>query len=103
VIDVAFYQTGAPHLCLGEAFHHNGLRHLAAQIYRVPRKFQHDWNRRRLSDQTVKFLLEVGADVKRHLITDVVPLSHAQQVFDDIAAKRRQPLQVVFTVNEPEG
>ena len=102
VIDLAFYQGGAPNLFLGEAFHHNGLRHIGAQIDRVPRKLQHAWNRRRLSDQTIAFLLACGADVRRHLITDVVPLARAQQVFDDIATKRRQPLQVVFRVDEPE-
>ena len=101
VIDLAFYQDGAPKLRLGEAFHHNGLRHIAAQIFRPPRKLQHSWTRRRLSDQTVKFLLACGAEIKRHVITDVVPLAHAQQVFDDIAAKRRQPLQIVFRVDEP--
>jgi hypothetical protein len=103
VIDLAFYQSGAPCLQLGESFHHNSLRHIAAQIFRVPRRLQHCWNRRRLSDVTVKFLQACGADVKRHLITDIVPLVQAQQVFEDIAAKRRQPLQVVFTVPEAMG
>jgi NADPH:quinone reductase-like Zn-dependent oxidoreductase len=101
VIDLAFYQGGAPGLHLGEAFHHNGLRHLAAQIFRVPRRLQHTWNRRRLSHQTIRFLLENGEAIKRHIITEVVPLTEAQRVFEDIATKRRQPLQVVFRV-EPD-
>ena len=42
--------------------------------------------------------MPAGDDVKRHLITEVVPLDQAQRVFDDIAAKRRQPLQVVFSM-----
>ncbi|MDQ3699323.1 MAG: zinc-binding alcohol dehydrogenase [Chloroflexota bacterium] len=100
VIDLAFYQGGAPAVQLGEAFHHNGLRHVSAQIFRVPRRLQHSWDRARLSQATVQFLLECGADVKRHLITDIVPLTQAQGMFEDIAAKRRPPLQVVFSVAE---
>lgn len=101
VIDLAFYQGGAPHLLLGEAFHHNGLRHVAAQIFRVPRMFQHSWSRRRLSDQTVEFLRACGEEVKRHIITDIVPFSQAQQVFEAIATKRTDPLQTVFRMDEP--
>ena len=100
VIDLAFYQGGAPSLNLGEAFHHSGLRHIAAQIFRVPRKLQHSWNRRRLSEITLHFLRECGDEVRRHLITDVIPIAQAQQVYEDIASKRAQPLQVVFCVNE---
>jgi threonine dehydrogenase-like Zn-dependent dehydrogenase len=96
VIDLAFYQTGASSVQLGEAFHHNGLRHVAAQIFRVPRRLQHTWNRRRLSEVTVQFLAAHGDEVKRHLITDVVPIEHAQGVFESIASKQLQPLQVVF-------
>ena len=103
VIDLAFYQGGAPNLCLGEAFHHNGLRHLCAQISRVPRKLQHAWNRRRLSETTIAFLRACGDDVQRHLITDVVPLAWAQRVFTDIADKRTQPLQVVFCTDEADA
>lgn len=100
VIDLAFYQGGASALQLGEAFHHNGLRHISAQIFRVPRRLQHSWDRARLSQETVRFLLDCGEDVKRHLITDIVPITQAQGVFEDIAAKRRPPLQVVFSVVE---
>jgi threonine dehydrogenase-like Zn-dependent dehydrogenase len=102
-IDLAFYQGGAPALKLGEAFHHNGLRHLCAQISRVPRKLQHAWNRRRLSEVTLRFLLDCGAEVRRHLVTDVVPLARAQQVFEQIAEKRSQPLQVVFCADERDA
>jgi threonine dehydrogenase-like Zn-dependent dehydrogenase len=102
-VDLAFYQGGAPALNLGEAFHHNGLRHICAQISRVPRKLQHTWNRQRLSEVTLRFLLECGDDVRRHLVTDVVPLSRAQHVFEQIAEKRSQPLQVVFRASEREA
>jgi NADPH:quinone reductase-like Zn-dependent oxidoreductase len=102
-IDLAFYQGGAPALNLGEAFHHNGLRHICAQISRVPRKLQHAWNRHRLSEVTLRFLLDCGAEVRRHLVTDVVPLARAQQVFEQIAEKRSQPLQVVFCADERDA
>ena len=100
VIDLAFYHGGAPAVHLGEAFHHNGLRHLSAQIFRVPRKLQHTWNRTRLSQETVLFLQECGADVRRHLITEIVPLEEAQRVFEEIAERRSQPLQVVFRMGD---
>jgi threonine dehydrogenase-like Zn-dependent dehydrogenase len=103
VIDLAFYQSGAPALNLGEAFHHNGLRHISAQISRTPRKLQHAWNRQRLSEVTLRFLLECGDEVKRHLITDLVPLAQAQRVFEEIADKRSQPLQVVFCADEGDA
>jgi NADPH:quinone reductase-like Zn-dependent oxidoreductase len=103
VIDLAFYQSGAPALNLGEAFHHNGLRHISAQISRTPRKLQHAWNRHRLSEVTLRFLLECGDEVKRHLITDLVPLAQAQRVFEEIADKRSQPLQVVFCADEGDA
>jgi threonine dehydrogenase-like Zn-dependent dehydrogenase len=98
LIDLAFYQGGAPALRLGEAFHHSGLRHISAQISRVPRRLRHRWNRARLSRQ-LRFLQDCGDDVRRHLITDVVPLAAAQRVFDEIASRRRQPLQVVFSLD----
>ena len=34
VIDLGFYQGGAPEVRFGEVFHHNGLRHVCAQIRR---------------------------------------------------------------------
>ena len=69
----------------------------------MPRKLQHAWNRRRLSEVTLRFLLECGAEVRRHLVTDVVPLARAQQVFEQIAEKRSQPLQVVFCADERDA
>ena len=53
VVDLAFYQGGAPDLALGEEFHHNGLTIRCAQIGRVPRGTAHLWDRRRLAAETV--------------------------------------------------
>ena len=53
MVDLAFYQGGAPDLALGEEFHHNGLTIRCAQIGRVPRGTAHLWDRRRLAAETV--------------------------------------------------
>ncbi|MFL5793808.1 MAG: zinc-binding alcohol dehydrogenase [Actinomycetota bacterium] len=97
VIDLAFYPAGAEELRLGEEFHHNGLRIVCAQIGRVPRGLQHLWDRERLSAATLELLAARGADVRRHLVTDLVPMPQAPALFADLAARRRQVLQAVLT------
>ena len=98
VVDLAFYQGGADELRLGEEFHHNGLALRCAQISRVPRGQAHLWDRARLSGETVGLLRARGADVRRHLVTDVVPLTSAAALLTDLAARRRHVLQAVFAV-----
>jgi threonine dehydrogenase-like Zn-dependent dehydrogenase len=97
VIDLAFYPAGAEELRLGEEFHHNGLRIVCAQIGRVPRGLQHLWDRERLSAATVDLLTARGADIRAHLVTDLVPMREAPALFTDLAARRRQVLQAVLT------
>jgi threonine dehydrogenase-like Zn-dependent dehydrogenase len=96
VIDLAFYQGGAPQLRLGEEFHHNGLTIRCAQIGRVPRGLEGSWDRQRLSAETGRLLFEHGDDIRRHLITDVVPFGRAAGVLSDLAARRRNAAQVVL-------
>jgi hypothetical protein len=96
VIDLAFYPGGAPELRLGEEFHHNGLRVVCAQIGRVPRGLQHLWDRERLSAATLDLLAARGADVRAHLVTDLVPMPQAPALFADLAARRRHVLQAVL-------
>ncbi|GAB3307571.1 zinc-binding dehydrogenase [Epidermidibacterium keratini] len=96
VIDLAFYTTGAEDVRLGEEFHHNGLRVVTAQIGRVPRGLAHSWDRGRLSHETVRFLLSEGDDVRKHIITDVVPFDEAPQLMYDIAARKAHVLTAVF-------
>ena len=98
VIDLAFYQGGAAAVHLGEEFHHNGLRIQCAQIGRPPRGMSHLWSRRRLAHETLQLLADQGEALRRNLVTDVLPLEGAQQVFEDLAARRRHALQVVFSV-----
>lgn len=98
VVDLAFYQSGTDEVRLGEEFHHNGLALRCAQISRVPRGQAHLWDRARLSAQTVALLRARGADVRRHLVTDLVPLADAPELLADLAARRRHCLQAVFTV-----
>jgi threonine dehydrogenase-like Zn-dependent dehydrogenase len=98
VVDLAFYQGGAEELRLGEEFHHNGLALRCAQISRVPRGQAHLWDRARLSAETVGLLRARGAEIRRHLVTDVVPLTSAAALLTDLAARRRHVLQAVFEV-----
>ena len=98
VVDLAFYQAGADEVRLGEEFHHNGLSVRCAQISRVPRGQAHLWDRARLSAETVALLRARGADVRRHLVTDIVPLEDAPALLADLAARRRHVLQAVFEV-----
>lgn len=96
VIDLAFYQGGADAVPLGEEFHHNGLSVRCAQISRVPRGQAHLWDRARLSAETVALLRAHGPAVRKHLVTDVVPLADAPALLADLAARRRHVLQAVF-------
>jgi threonine dehydrogenase-like Zn-dependent dehydrogenase len=96
VVDLAFYQGGAPDLALGEEFHHNGLTIRCAQIGRVPRGMAHLWDRRRLAAETIDLLRACGPAMREHLITDLVPLGDAPVLLADLASRRRHVLQAVF-------
>jgi NADPH:quinone reductase-like Zn-dependent oxidoreductase len=98
VIDLAFYQDGAPELRLGEEFHHNGLSIRCAQISRVPRGLAQLWDRSRLAGETVGFLQECGALVLEHVITDLVPFDDAPAFLAELAARERHSIQTVFEV-----
>ncbi|MGE5141247.1 MAG: zinc-dependent alcohol dehydrogenase [Rudaea sp.] len=99
VIDLAFYQGGAPDLRLGEEFHHNGLSVRCAQINRVPRGLAHAWSRARLARETADLLLAHGPAIRRYMITDVIPLEEAPLFMADLAARRRHAIQAVFEVS----
>ena len=96
VIDLAFYQGGAPELRLGEEFHHKGLTIRCAQINRVPLGMAGTWDRARLSAATVDLLTEHGDAVRAHLVTDVVPFDEAPEVVLELAERRRSTIQAVF-------
>ena len=98
VIDLAFYQGGAPELRLGEEFHHNGLAIRCAQIGRVPRGLAGTWDRRRLCRKTLELLQSHGDLVRQHLVTDLVPLDEAPALMRDLADRRRSTVQAVFAV-----
>ena len=97
VIDLAFYQGGAPELRLGEEFHHNGLTIRCAQIARVPRGLGDRWDRRRLAEETGRLLSARGDAVRRHLVTDVIPLQDAPAFILALARRQRSALQTIFT------
>jgi NADPH:quinone reductase-like Zn-dependent oxidoreductase len=97
VVDLAFYQAGADDVRLGEEFHHNGLSVRCAQIGRVPRGLAHLWDRERLSTETVALLRAYGPALRQHLVSAVVPFHEAPTVLTELAARRRDDLQVVLS------
>jgi threonine dehydrogenase-like Zn-dependent dehydrogenase len=98
VVDLAFYTGGADGLALGEEFHHNGLTVRCAQIGRVPRSLASSWNRRRLSAETLTLLAGHGAEVRRHVLTDVVPFDDAPGLFAELSGRRREVISAAFEV-----
>jgi threonine dehydrogenase-like Zn-dependent dehydrogenase len=103
VIDLAFYQGGAPELRLGEEFHHNGLSLRCAQIGRVPRGLGHVWSRRRLAGETLELLDAFGSEIRDVLVTDVVPFAEAPRLMAELAARERDPIQAVFAIAGQAG
>jgi NADPH:quinone reductase-like Zn-dependent oxidoreductase len=96
VIDLGFYQGGSPGLSLGHEFHHNGLRHLCAQIFRVPKRLRGSWDRGRLAGETLRFLQRHSDTIREHLITDILPFRQAQRGYEVLAANSPRALQVVL-------
>jgi threonine dehydrogenase-like Zn-dependent dehydrogenase len=99
VVDLAFYTGGAGAVALGEEFHHNGLSIRCAQIGRVPRGLTGSWDRRRLSGETVALLDDHGAQVREHVLTDVVAFDRAPAVFAELSERRREVISVAFEVS----
>ncbi len=95
VIDLGFYQEGAGAVQFGREFHHNGLKHICAQIGRVPRKLSPHWDRRRLAAQTLEFLASDVAQFKQHLFTHRFDFGDAQGAFD-LLSSGSGALQVVL-------
>jgi threonine dehydrogenase-like Zn-dependent dehydrogenase len=98
VIDLAFYQGGAPEVRLGEEFHHKGLSIRCAQVARVPRGLADRWDRRRLSAESLELLAVHGDEVRQHVVTDVVPFEDGPALMMELAQRRRSAVQAVFTV-----
>jgi threonine dehydrogenase-like Zn-dependent dehydrogenase len=103
VVDLGFYQAGAEQVRLGEEFHHNGLSVVCAQISRVPRGMAGAWPRTALAAVTLDLLRERGDDVRRHLVTDVLPFEAGPALLADLAGRRlpSPPLQAVLRFAEP--
>jgi threonine dehydrogenase-like Zn-dependent dehydrogenase len=103
VVDLGFHQAGAGAVRLGEEFHHNGLAVVCAQISRVPRGMAADWPREALAAATLDLLRDRGDDVRRHLVTDVLPFTDGPALLTDLATRGRPspPLQAVLRFEEP--
>ncbi len=100
VIDLAFYTGGADRLRLGEEFHHNGLTIRCAQIARVPRGLARSWDRARLAEETGRLLTARGDDIRRHLVSHIVPIGEAAAVLLALARREVSARQVVFTFGD---
>ena len=98
VVDLAFYTESGEALMLGREFHHNGLTLVSAQIGRTPPGTAPWWDRQRLSAATVALLRSQGAAIRRHLVTDVLPLHEAPELLVALAARRRRVVSAIFTV-----
>jgi threonine dehydrogenase-like Zn-dependent dehydrogenase len=96
VIDLAFYDGGAPELRLGDEFHHNGLTVRAAQIGRVPRGLAPRWTRERLQRETLALLAAHAGPIERVLLTDRIPFDEGPAFLTDLAARRRHALLAVL-------
>ena len=88
---------GAADVRLGDEFHHNGLSLRCAQIGRTPRGTAGEWDRHRLSAETIRLLRHSGELVREHLVTDVVPLEEAPRLLNELAERRRHVVSAVFT------
>jgi threonine dehydrogenase-like Zn-dependent dehydrogenase len=99
VVDLGFYQGGASAVRLGEEFHHNGLGIVCAQISRVPRGMAAAWPRSALAAVTLDLLRERGADIRTHLVTDVVAFEQGPQFLTDLTDRRTGTLQAVLRVH----
>jgi threonine dehydrogenase-like Zn-dependent dehydrogenase len=97
VIDLAFYTDNGAPLELGSEFHHNGLAIRCAQIGRVPRGTGHAWDRERLSAETISMLGRHGDAIRKHIITDIVPLDDGPTLLTELACRRRHVIQAVLT------
>jgi threonine dehydrogenase-like Zn-dependent dehydrogenase len=100
IIDMGFYQGGAPNVRFGDEFHQNQIVHRCAQIGRIARRQAERWTRRSLAEEGIDFLTHNGADIKEHTFTHVVPFSQAQGLFTALANRNPDILQVVVQPDE---
>ena len=104
VIDLAFYQGGAPDLRLGAEFHHNGLTIRCAQINNLPFHLEHTWTRHRLAAETIRLLQSKGDSLRQHIITHIVPFDEAPAFLSMLAAEYRPAvIQAVFALPAAGG
>lgn len=99
VIDLAFYQGGAPELRLGAEFHHNGLTIRCAQINNLPFHLEHTWTRHRLAAETIRLLQSKGDSLRQHIITHIAPFEEAPAFVSRLAAEYQPAvIQAVFAL-----
>ena len=62
----------------------------------MPRGLAHSWDRERLSAETLRMLADRGDDLRRHLVTDVLPYRDAPELFAAVSERRRHVLAAVL-------
>jgi 2-desacetyl-2-hydroxyethyl bacteriochlorophyllide A dehydrogenase len=95
VVASGFYQGGAPHLRLGEEFHHNRVRLVASQISGTPLQLGRRWDQARLVEVFMRQVDEGRVDVAE-LVTDVVAAADVDAAFDRLDRGDPATLQVVL-------
>ncbi|WP_233507426.1 zinc-dependent alcohol dehydrogenase [Spongiactinospora gelatinilytica] len=95
VVAAGFYQDGALDLRLGEEFHHNQVQLVASQISSVASWLVHRWDVPRLQ-RTFMDLAVAGRVDTAALVTHVVDVTEAAEVYAMIDRRPHEVLQVVF-------
>jgi len=97
-----FYQGGAPHLRLGEEFHHNRVRVVASQISGTPVALGPRWNQSRLVGTFMSQVAEGRVDTGS-LVTDVVDAADVAAVFERLDRGDPDVLQAVLRFSAAPG
>ncbi|GAB2506728.1 zinc-binding alcohol dehydrogenase [Microbacterium petrolearium] len=97
-----FYQGGAPHLRLGEEFHHNRVRIVASQISGVPVELGRRWDQARLV-RTVMGQLAAGRVDAAALVTDIVDADDVAAVFARLDGGDPAMLQAILRFDAAPG
>ena len=67
----------------------------------MPRGLEAEWDRARLTAETVELLRARGPLIRRHLITDIVPFTDAADFIVELAERKRHAIQLVIAFDGP--
>jgi 2-desacetyl-2-hydroxyethyl bacteriochlorophyllide A dehydrogenase len=95
VVALGFFQGDAVGLRLGDEFHHNRIDLVCSQISGVDPVLQHRWDDGRLAREFLRLVGE-GRVTLHPLITDVVPVAQAPELFRRLDQRLPDVLQTVL-------